>query len=150
MSWSGQARCATSREKLDYRTTGCADDQLVDATGGRLSLSSSEQERISAAMAEAATTAEWDIRTGHKFFLCDDMEPTDFRKSSRGGIMGHRYFNLEETLPALRKMSLVQIADGLSGRLGTNVAYNAGMSHRLIQSSRFVNGFGQVSFRTRQ
>ena len=96
-----------------------AGDQLVDAMGGRLSLSSSEQERISAAMAEAAATAEWDIKTGHKFFLCDEMEPTDFRKSSRGGIMGHRYLNLEDMLPSLRKMSLAQIADGLRGKTWT-------------------------------
>jgi hypothetical protein len=89
------------------------DDKLVNAGGGRLPLSSSEEERISAAMAEASATTGWDITTGHRFFLCDDLLPTHFRKSSRGGIMGHRYLNLQEDLPALRKMALPEIATEL-------------------------------------
>ena len=39
-----------------------------------------------------------DVTTGHKFYLCDTWQETDFRKASRGGIFGHRYFDLEQVL----------------------------------------------------
>ncbi len=33
-----------------------------------------------------------------KFYLCDAMVETEFSKTSPGGIMGHRYFDLGEVL----------------------------------------------------
>ncbi|MGA9721134.1 MAG: hypothetical protein WBQ86_01650 [Candidatus Binatus sp.] len=60
-------------------------------------LSENEKERVLGAT-EKAQDYGWDLRTGHKFCLCDTMEETDFRKVSSGGIWGNRYFDLEEVL----------------------------------------------------
>lgn len=91
--------------------------QQLLARGGGTKLSTQEQSRIASAMEDArALTVGWDISVGHKFFLCDDMSPTEFRKSSRGGIMGHRYLNLQDYLAAPRKMDLTEVADGLRGK----------------------------------
>lgn len=61
------------------------------------SLTREEQQRIIEATIDARSH-NWDITAGHKFYLCDTVEPTDFRKASPGGIMGHRYFDLEDVL----------------------------------------------------
>jgi len=42
--------------------------------------------------------------------------PTHLQKSSRGGIMGHRYLNLQDDVPALRKMTLLEIATELKAK----------------------------------
>jgi hypothetical protein len=31
----------------------------------------------------------------HRYYIVDGFEPTDFRKSTSGGMMGHRYFDIE-------------------------------------------------------
>lgn len=60
-------------------------------------LTQDEQSRILESTKEGRIR-DWDLTTGHKFYLCDTLQETDFRKTSRGGIMGHRYFDLEEVL----------------------------------------------------
>jgi hypothetical protein len=91
--------------------------QLLVRGMNSATLSSEEQARISSAIEDArASTAGWDISAGHKFFLCDDLAPSDFRKSSPGGIMGHRYINLQEYLPSPRRMELTEIASSLQGK----------------------------------
>ncbi|SRR5712692_1742445 len=69
----------------------------VSAAEGDATLARDEEERILEATKEAETRG-WDITFGHKFYLCDALQETDFRKTSHGGIMGHRYFDLEEVL----------------------------------------------------
>jgi hypothetical protein len=58
----------------------------------------------------------WDLTTGTQFFLCDEMSDIMFRKSSPGGIMGHRYFDLREYLLEGVPDRLATIAE----RLGTS------------------------------
>lgn len=90
---------------------------LVGRDGGDLQLSESERSRVLAAMADAKEHNGWDISDGHKFFLCDELTKTAFRKRSRGGIMGHRYIDLRTYLPSSRKqMTLQEIAAALSGQ----------------------------------
>lgn len=91
-------------------------EQLLKAGGGPLSLSTSETTRIAGAISDARKTTGWDITTGHKFFLCDDLIPTDFRKSDRGGIMGHRYLNLQGYFSDRKRMALPEIAAALAGK----------------------------------
>lgn len=90
---------------------------LVDPTGVTLKLSTSEISRISSALSEASETNGWDISTGHKFFLCDELVRTDFRKVSRGGIMGHRYLDIRAYLPSRKTQTpLREIASLLNGK----------------------------------
>lgn len=91
--------------------------QLLARGSDHAKPSAAELSRISSAIDDARTSsAGWDISAGHKFFLCDDLAPSDFRKSSRGGIMGHRYLNLQDYLTTPRKMELTEVADGLRGK----------------------------------
>ena len=61
------------------------------------SLAQGEEQRILEACREARIR-DWDLCTGYKFFLCDVLEETDFRKRSAGGIMGQRYIDLKAVL----------------------------------------------------
>jgi hypothetical protein len=64
---------------------------------GAETVTADEQQRIIGASRKALERG-WDLSLGHKFYLCDALEETDFRKTTRGGIMGHRYFDLREIL----------------------------------------------------
>lgn len=56
-----------------------------------------EKKRILGATIKAQKHG-WDVRIGRKFYLCDVMVDTDFRKRTPGGIWGHRYLDLREVL----------------------------------------------------
>jgi hypothetical protein len=64
--------------------------------------------------ARNAPTRGWDITSNHKFFLCDEMEKTDFRKTSPGGIWGKRYLDLETYLPSGIPDNLSELANRLA------------------------------------
>ena len=52
-----------------------------------------EKQRILYA-AQAAQNRGWDISHNHKFYICDEIVPTDFRKRSAGGLRKQRYLDL--------------------------------------------------------
>jgi hypothetical protein len=62
---------------------------------GDESLSDEEASRIGGATS-MLLERNWDIRTGHKFFLCDKMVETKFEKATPGGIRNLRYVDLRE------------------------------------------------------
>lgn len=76
-------------------------------------LTDDERVRIAAACASAMDQRGWDITTGHQFFLCDEMCDTLFQKSTPGGIMGHRYFDLRGFFSGGVPTQLAEIAKGL-------------------------------------
>lgn len=70
----------------------------VSQTGeAKAALSRDEERRILGA-SQRARRHGWDVQVGHKFYLCDGLVETDFQKTSPGGIMGHRYFDLGKVL----------------------------------------------------
>jgi hypothetical protein len=79
-------------------------------------LTDEERKRIAAATASAKDQNRWDIATGHQFFLCNEMCDTEFSKSSPGGIMGHRYFDLRDYFPTGIPTHLSDIAAQLRGQ----------------------------------
>jgi hypothetical protein len=81
-----------------------------DHSGTAMELSNSERSRISSAIEEADESNGWDLSSGHKFFLCDKLEKTDYRKTSPGGIMGHRYLDIRKYVTARRPPSLHDLA----------------------------------------
>jgi hypothetical protein len=87
----------------------------VSAENEAIDLTDEEKERILGAVKEAETR-EWDLTTGHKFYLCDSLEPTDFLKISPGGIVGHRNFDLEKVLGNKVPKDLSTIARSLRQR----------------------------------
>jgi hypothetical protein len=84
----------------------------VNVLGGGEGVTPDEQKRI----VEAAVDAKdhkWDITSGHKFYLCDSMEETEFAKRSSHGIRGHRMFDLDNVLGGNVPKDLKEIADSL-------------------------------------
>jgi hypothetical protein len=73
-------------------------------------LTKDEQKRIAAASGAAMDQQGWDITRGYQFFLCEDMCDTEFSKSTPGGIMGHRYFDLRDYFPGSIPTHLTDIA----------------------------------------
>lgn len=83
-----------------------------DEAGVALKPAQEHVERIKSAM--QMTKPIWDVSHGHKFFLCDKLAATDFRKTSPKGIFGHRYLNLG---PYLRPgISIEHLADTLKSK----------------------------------
>jgi hypothetical protein len=82
------------------KTVTCEIDRVagsVTCIDRGVTLTPAEKERIVGA-AHAAVERGWDIQQGHRFFLCDELVDTDYRKVSAGGIQGHRYFDLGTVL----------------------------------------------------
>ena len=50
---------------------------------------------------DAKTECDYDITTGSRFFCTRNMLETDYKKTSRGGIQGHRLHDLSEIIPDL-------------------------------------------------
>jgi len=76
--------------------TGKLSISTVEGSGD---LTSDEEHRIVAACKNGPQRG-WDLSAGHKFYLCDELAETEFRKASTGGIQGHRYIDLREHLKA--------------------------------------------------
>jgi hypothetical protein len=89
-------------------------------------LTKDEQNRITAASAAAMDQQGWDITKGYQFLLCDHMCDTEFSKSSAGGIMGHRYFDLRDYFSDGIPTHLSAIA----ARLRDQKWEEMGMNHR--------------------
>jgi hypothetical protein len=82
-------------------------------TSETIRLTDEERKRIAAASETAMNEQGWDLATGYQFFLCDEMCDTMFQKSTPGGIMGHRYFDLRTYFSASVPTRLAEIADNL-------------------------------------
>jgi len=75
-------------------------------------VSEDQAARLSIAI-EESTSKGWHIEKSHKFFLLKDLTPTDFRKTSPGGIFRVKYFNLDEELNKKVPDSIAELADRL-------------------------------------
>lgn len=62
---------------------------------------------------EDSINAGWRIDSNHRFFLFKDLTPTDYRKSSPGGIFRVRYFDLDEVLQKKVPEKITELADKL-------------------------------------
>lgn len=85
---------------------------VVPLSGQTSNLNPAEEMRIAGA-ARNGPSHGWDLSTGHRFYLCDEMEATDFRKTSAYGIRGPRYFDLEEVLGTRVPPNLRDLANKL-------------------------------------
>ena len=81
--------------------------------GSLVSLTKLEEDRIRAAMHEAEELNGWTIETGHKFYLCDELIKTNYRKATPGGIMGHRYLDISNMI-GKKRPTLQELANALA------------------------------------
>lgn len=77
-------------------------------------LTSDECARILGAAKSALARNGLDLSNDNKFFLCEKMEATRFRKQTSGGIMGHHYLNLKAELQEPLPENLSELARLLS------------------------------------
>jgi hypothetical protein len=110
--YKDKAVIAVGRISKVVRCTIDINTKSVIALDGSGELTADEQERIVKAAAEAKGH-NWNVSSGHKFYLCDSMEGTKFVKSSSNGIRGHRMFNLWSVLDGNVPESLQDIANSL-------------------------------------
>lgn len=79
--------------------------------GQNNSLLESERNKISD-MVEEAKNIGHDIEDGHRFYMVEKFETTDFTKYSIGGLQGHKNFNLEQILNMdIKELTTLQIAE---------------------------------------
>lgn len=110
--YQGKVVKAIGRVVKVVRCTANVVAKSVDVLDGGERLTTDEQRRIVEAAVEAKNR-NWDITSGHKFYLCDSMEETDFAKSSSFGIRGHRMFDLNIVLSGNVPKDLTGIAASL-------------------------------------
>jgi hypothetical protein len=79
--------------------------------------------RILAMIAEARVDCGYELETRHRFFCARAAVETDYRKASRGGIMGARLVNLKEKIGAFS--SVTEAAQKLRGKTWDNGANTA-------------------------
>jgi hypothetical protein len=90
-------------------TCDVIDFDKVTTQNGDPGLMPEEEKRIIAASLNAHDEHGWDL-AGHKFYLCDEWEETDYRKMSAGGMAGHRYFDVKEILDGLAPNTTAELA----------------------------------------
>jgi hypothetical protein len=71
-----------------------------------------QRKRLSLAIQDTIAHG-WSIERDHRFFLLKDLIPTDFRKTSPGGIFRVRYFNLDEVQGSKVSDNILELADRL-------------------------------------
>ena len=54
------------------------------------------RQRIEGIVNETRETLGWDIQCGYRFFCADKLIPTEYRKTSPGGIHGTRFFDITD------------------------------------------------------
>ena len=62
---------------------------------------------------EAKKVCGYEINHGHRFF-CGEILPTDYEKSSSGGIMGNRFIDLKKVIGPFT--DLADAAEKLKGK----------------------------------
>lgn len=81
---------------------------------GDASVTPEQRRRIEGVVRRAEKRHGWDITTGTRFFLVKRFCPTDFRRTSPGGMRGAQYFDLGKILDTERLPSVEGIAIALS------------------------------------
>ena len=69
--------------------------------------------RIIAMIGDAKKVCGYEIANGHRFF-CGETCPTDYQKSTRGGIQGNRFIDLKKEIGIVSE--LAEVAEKLKGK----------------------------------
>lgn len=88
----------------------------VHSDDGRpTALTDSDTARILGASKAAQDALGWDLSPRTKYFLSERLFPTQFAKTSAGGILGHRYFDLRRYVRPPIPSNLEELAGNLNG-----------------------------------
>ncbi len=88
-------------------------DGNIDIKKSKKNTTEEEAERIIDAIKETKETLGWNIESGHKFFIMEEFYDTDFKKESKGGIMGARFFNLKDIIGEEKNILTEELAKRL-------------------------------------
>jgi hypothetical protein len=91
--------------------------EVIDkkVTSKTTTLTKDEECRIIMTVTEARQQRGLDLESGYQFFICSNLVATMFKKTSPGGIMGHRYFDLRQYVGSVAFKNVADIAQGLNG-----------------------------------
>ena len=105
---------------LGFYTFGRAADKRYSFDGKKLTKHLVEGEktnkydkRIIAMIGDAKKVCGYEIANGHRFF-CGETCPTDYQKSTRGGIQGNRFIDLKKEIGIVSE--LAEVAEKLKGK----------------------------------
>jgi hypothetical protein len=73
-------------------------DDRIEVVSSEVTMNTDQEQRIRGAVEAASSARGWDLRKGHEFVVVDRACPTNFRKTTVGGMRGTRYFDLGELL----------------------------------------------------
>ncbi len=77
-------------------------------------VSEEQEKRIKSIERETREKLGWNLgRCEHKYFIVDKFYETDYKKTSIGGIQGHRYSNLKDVLEVDKLPPLEEISKEL-------------------------------------
>lgn len=65
---------------------------------------------------EAKEEFQYDLRVGSRFFFVDEYIKTSYEKPTKGGLMGTKYFDLNDIDGFEQRMTIYQIAELLNGK----------------------------------
>ena len=72
------------------------DQKNLTVTSNESSVDEAQEARILSAIQGAHQELGWNISQGHKFFLMNDFAETDFKKTTSGGMLGTKYFSIDD------------------------------------------------------
>jgi len=79
-------------------------------------LTKEQQDVLKQVIKEAHRDFGYDLASNHRFFFVDEFHETDFKKISKNGMMGKRYFDVSTIAGFIRGMSTLEIANLLEGK----------------------------------
>jgi len=102
----------------------CTADVNYDAANDKMdvietqigTLTSENKETIKKVMTHAYNEYGYELYEGHRFFIVDKFYETDFKKTSPGGMMGKRYYDVSTIQGYKKGMSTKELADLLRGK----------------------------------
>ena len=109
-------------EKVVICAIDAIDKQKINTCPGSDEPNEEERQRIIGAAHAAACKGLWnlwnstDSTDSYKVYLCGEVWETDFRKTSPGGIQGHRYLDLREVLEGELPENVQELAKLLQDR----------------------------------
>lgn len=82
---------------------------IVNATNDNIT--ETQKNNIIEMINDANENLGWNIRENHKFFCVTNFEKTDFRKTSKNGLFGKKYFNLSYVIENIKEKNTIEIAE---------------------------------------
>ena len=83
----------------------------LEVINSEFKVTQEQEKRLTEAIKESNNNG-WSLSSGHRFFLLNEFCKTNFRKTSPGGMIRSKYFNLENYFDSVPN-NMKELAEGL-------------------------------------